>query len=658
MCYNVPMDVSASMSAAIALHRQGNLDEAEKRYASILEQDPSSADALHLLGIVKRQRGKAAEAAALLEKACLLQPENRQFLVDCADCLRENKTFEQALDYYRRALACAPGDIAVHLKMAGLHHAAGDLQAAKKSLLQVLSTRPDHVETLLDFAELSRREGDLRAATASYRQALLVKPDSFEAHYNLGNCLRDADALDEALLCFQTAIRLRPASIPARSDYGEALQTAGRITEAEPHFKKAVELSEGTCARAFSNLLLCMNYNPDYSPRHLYERHLEFGRSFNNSRGVLETDGKKPEVFKKLRIGYVSADFRNHPVSRFIEPVLVNHDAGSFEIYCYADVAKPDTVTGRLKNAIRCWRDIHGWDDRNVENAIREDRIDILVDCAGHTGGNRLPVFVKKPAAIQVSYLGYPMTTGLAAMDYYATDPIADPVEDGSLFTEKLMRIGPCFCCYLPDVNIPGVSPLPAARNGFITFGSLHPLARLNDRVVDLWAQVLKAVPASRLRIARTTLLGAARIKLEKRFARNAVDPLRIEYVHQIPASGHLGLYNDIDISLDTFPWSGHTTACESLWMGVPVVTVSGNRHAGRMVTSILRNAGLEDWVAGSPEDYRAIAMKKAASINELIPLRTHLREMMASSEVCNARKFTRNLEAAYKKIWMDFCSG
>jgi protein O-GlcNAc transferase len=723
-CYNGNMNISENLHNAMALHRKCHLDDAEIVYNAILENDPQCADALHLLGILKRQRGKAAAAIVLLEKACFLYPANRQFIIDCADCLRENKAFDEALAYYQRAAAQESGDVSIYLKMAGLHHEMGDCGAARKDLQRALKMQPDHVEALTDYAELARQDqeyakaltyveralvinpgcasghntagliyealgnvekamhhyrqatrldngfaaahsnlgnvlraaGETASAIVSYRRALLVKPEFYEAYYNLGNCLRDADALEEAMYCFEAALRISPSSIQALSNYGETLQAAGEIAEAEKQYRKAVALLHGSRCEGYSNLLLCMNYNPDYSPRQLYEKHLEFGSVFKGAPVASEKSGKGRAALKKLRIGYVSPDFRNHPVARFIEPVLISHDAGSFEIFCYSDVARPDFITERLKKTVLHWKSIFGFNDKKAENAIREDYIDILVDCAGHTAGNRLGIFAKKPAPLQISYLGYPMTTGLAAMDYYVTDALLDSSEDAALYTEKLLRMEPCFCCYLPNQNAPCLNDLPAAQKGFVTFGSLHPLARLNDQVIDLWSGILKEIPASHLRIIRTTLVGAIRKKMETQFYQHDIDPKRVELVNEIPNGGHLSLYHGIDISLDTFPWSGHTTACESLWMGVPVVTLHGNRHAGRMVSSIMKNMGLDDWVAGSIEGYRAIAVQKASSIDTLKSLRARLRDIMASSEVCNGAKFTRKLEAAYRRIWIDYC--
>jgi predicted O-linked N-acetylglucosamine transferase (SPINDLY family) len=298
-----------------------------------------------------------------------------------------------------------------------------------------------------------------------------------------------------------------------------------------------------------------------------------------------------------------------------------------------------------------------GIPDEDAIEAVKNDRIDILVDCAGHTGGNRLRLFANKPGAIQVSSFGYPATTGLAAMDYYLTDAILDSQEDADHYAEKLLRIAPCFCCFRPPPNAPAVGGLPAAKNGFVTFGSLHTLARLNDRVIELWSGILKSIPDSRLRIIRTTLAGEIRNNLEAKFSGHGVDPGRIDLISEIPATGHLSLYNTIDISLDTFPWSGHTTACESLWMGVPVITLHGDRHAGRMVSSILSAVGLTEWRTYSTVEYLSIAGKKAGSIEALISLRSGLRDSVAASDLCNAEKYARKVEALYKKIWQDYCA-
>jgi predicted O-linked N-acetylglucosamine transferase (SPINDLY family) len=288
---------------------------------------------------------------------------------------------------------------------------------------------------------------------------------------------------------------------------------------------------------------------------------------------------------------------------------------------------------------------------------VSGDGIDILVDLAGHTAQNRLPLFARKAAPVQLSYCGYPNTTGLAEIDYYVTDANLDSEDDASLYTERLLRIPGCFCCYMPSDNTPQVNDLPALRAGHITFGSLHPLMRLSGAVLDLFSAVLKAAPSARLRIVRDTLQGEAKRRLEGEFLKRGIDPLRIDLVHELPRQGHLALYHGIDIALDTFPWSGHTAACESLWMGVPTVTLFGNRHAGRMAATILRNVGLPQWVAASEEDYCAVACRAAADFDKLKTMRRNLRQQMVASIVCDAQEFTRKLEAAYTTAWRNWRS-
>jgi protein O-GlcNAc transferase len=717
------MEISKSLAKALPLHRAGDLDAAEKMYLSVLEQAPDHPDALHLLGLVKRQRGRPAEALPYLEKAFDRCPGNAQFLIDYADCFRENKDFGKALRHYERALDGKPAAATLHFKMAECSHALGDTARAREHLQRTLALEPDHFGATFDLAELYRGGGDFErarglfkkalalkpdfaaghhaagliedalgnparalhhlreavrldhglaaahndlgnlllsqgetaAAIDSYRQALAVKPDFHQAYFNLGNCLRSADRLDDALCCFAAALKADPFSVRGLSNYGEALMAAGRVSEARENFERAVSISKGRCGQAFSNLLLSMNYDPDVSSRRLFEKHVEFGRVFNEA--PLPREWSEPGSGRKVRIGYVSADFCNHPAARFMEPLIVNHDDRLFEVFCYSDAVKPDFVTKRLKNACPNWRDISHSKDGSALEVIRNDRVDILVDCAGHTGGNRLGLFAKKPAALHLSSFGYPATTGLAAMDYYMTDAVLDPGEDADRYTEKLLRIAPCFCCYKPLPDAPVAGHSPAAKNGFVTFGSLHTLARLNDRVIELWSAVLKSIPDSRLRIIRTTLSGKIRNNLESKFSSHGVDPRRIDMTNEIPLNGHLSLYHTIDISLDTFPWSGHTTACESLWMGVPVVTLHGDRHAGRMVSSVLTVLGLTDWIGRSVGQYLSIAIKKAGAIEALISLRSRLRDIMTASDLCNAEKYAGKVEALYKRIWQDYCA-
>jgi predicted O-linked N-acetylglucosamine transferase (SPINDLY family) len=292
-----------------------------------------------------------------------------------------------------------------------------------------------------------------------------------------------------------------------------------------------------------------------------------------------------------------------------------------------------------------------GLTDAAVAQLVRDDRIDILVDLCGHTGC-RLGVFARRPAPVQVTYLGYPNTTGLSAMDYRLTDAVADPPGEPVCHTEELVRLPGGFCCYAPPAGIPEPNPLPAQVAGFLTFGSLHKLAKLNDRVIDLWCALLRPVPSSRLLLFRDNLRGQVRDNLRRRFIERGVDEQRLVFPDGVPGHNFLQVYHAVDIALDVFPWNGHATACESLWMGVPVLTLAGNRHAARMVASVLTQLGITDWIARTPEEYTAKAACWSGRIDELAALRSSLRERMRISPLCDGQRFTRELEAAYRQMW------
>ncbi|MEW6330081.1 MAG: hypothetical protein AB1560_01340 [Pseudomonadota bacterium] len=364
---------------------------------------------------------------------------------------------------------------------------------------------------------------------------------------------------------------------------------------------------------------------------------------------------------RRLKIGYVSSDFRRHSVAWFIEPVLAQHDRERFEVHCYANHFQEDEVTRRIMSHADHWCRIFGTPDEGVADQIRADRIDILVDLNGHTAMNRLLVFARKPAPVQVTWLGYPNTTGLSAMDYRLTDGFADPVgQTGHLHSEKLVRLPECFSCYQPPADAPAVSELPARNKGRVSFGSFNKLNKITPGVMKLWAGILRAVPGSRL-ILKSTGLGEPAMQQTVRdaFMRREVTPDRIELLGHDPSSaGHLGRYADIDIGLDPFPYNGTTTTCEALWMGVPVVTLAGKVHAGRVGVSQMSNLGLTELIARTPEEYIAITTSLARNLEDLARLRSELRDRLLASPLTDAPRFTRNLEQAYHNMWEDWRLG
>jgi predicted O-linked N-acetylglucosamine transferase (SPINDLY family) len=362
---------------------------------------------------------------------------------------------------------------------------------------------------------------------------------------------------------------------------------------------------------------------------------------------------------RKLKIGYVSPDFRSHAVASFIEPVLAHHDQERFEIFAYYNHGQNDMVTQRLRKYCHHWRNIAAMSDEEVAELIREDEIDFLIDLAGHTGHNRLLVFARKPAPIQVTWLGYPDTTGLSTMDYRITDGFADPVDMTEDFhTEQLIRLPECFSVYHVPEEYPEVSRLPALENGYITFGSFNNFSKTTPEVIALWAKILRSVPDSRLMLKYSGLSDSSMKRMVREaFARLDIHPSRVELLGKDPSHvTHLQRYYQLDIALDTFPYCGTTTTCEALWMGVPVITLAGSSHVSRVGSSLMSNLGYTEMIASSQQKYVAIAVGLAPDIDRLSAIREELRDRMADSPLMDSTRFTQHLENAYKEMWRTWC--
>jgi predicted O-linked N-acetylglucosamine transferase (SPINDLY family) len=449
-----------------------------------------------------------------------------------------------------------------------------------------------------------------------------LKPDLAEAHSSLGGALGAQGQIEEAITCFRRALHLKP-------------------DDPEVH----------------SNLLISLYCSPGSDARTLYAEHLQWNRQYAEplaKSSPAHPNGRSPD--RRLRIGYVSPDFRDHVDSYFIVPLLSNHDHGPFEIFCYAQVARPDAVTQRLRGYADVWRDIVGLSDAQVADLVRHDRIDILVNLKLHTANNRLLAFARKPAPVQVAWLGYPGTTGLSTMDYRLTDPYLDPpglFDDA--YSEESLRLPDAFWCYDPLTDRPPVNPLPALGSGAVTFGCLNNFWKVNDGCLELWARVLRAVPGSRLLLMAPQ--GAARDGVLARLDREGVVAARVAFADRRPRPEYLELYHRIDFCLDTLPYNGHTTSLDAFWMGVPTLTMPGRTAVGRAGVCLLRNLGLPELIAADPEDLARIAAEWAADLPRLSQLRATLRDRLEDSPLMDAPRFARNVEAAYRLMWQRWCA-
>lgn len=659
----LPDSVEAVMNLANAILPRGKLDEAAACYEKVIQMQPGLALAWFMLGRTRGRQGMFDMTERCCREAIRLNPSLTEAHLDLGNALIHLGRLEEAADIFQRMVSEKPDLAEAHYCLGSASMARGMPDQAVECYQRAIALRPDYPEAHGALGHAFQVQRKYQEALQAYKKSLELAPEAAATHNNISYVYKILGQLDEAEASLREALRIAPDMAEAHSNLGSVYELQGRVEEAIACFRRTLELKPGF-VQAHSNLLLALNYLPAYEPGQIYEEHLAWARQHERSvpRAVLPSI--TPDAGRRLRIGYVSPDLRNHPVAFFMEPIFRNYDRQGFEVFCYADLAKADAVTERLRGHADHWHDIYGLSDQQVKQQILSDQIDILVDLAGHTGNNRLLLFAMKPAPIQVTYLGYPTTTSLSAMDYRLTDAVTDHPDDAGYYSEKLLYLKDGFCCYAPPVDAPAVSPLPARERGYVTFASFSNLVKINDRVMDLWCQVLRASPASRFLLFRHTLKGSTRDRFLKMFEERGVPGDRVEVLGDVPArymhlpvgKRYIGLYQDIDIVLDTFPWNGHTITCENLWMGVPVVTLAGDRHVGRIGASVMQAIGLMDLVARTPDDYISIASRLAGNLDELEQLRAGLRERMRRSRLCDGRQFTKNLETAYRDIWQKWC--
>lgn len=570
------------------------------------------------------------------------------------------------------------------------HHQAGQLPQAEVLYRQVLQAEPSNADALHLLGLIAYQSGGngaaveligravalngkvpdyhnnlglalhalgrLEEAVASYREALALNPRFAEAYNNLGTTLQQQDHLDEAITNYRHAVELKPDYVHARSNLAGALMTYGLAGEAIEEFREAIAVGS-RYPEAHGNFLMCLNYDPACSPETMRREALHWAALYAPVELAMAPIANVVDPERGLRVGYVSADFRSHPIGYFIEAVLAGHDKSWVEVFCYANQRENDDLTERLRRNADHLRDIAGLSDEAVAALIRRDGIDILIDLSGHTCGNRLLVFARKPAPIQATWIGYFATTGLRAMDYIIGDRFVLPPGEERHYVEKPLRLPDGYLCFTPPALPVDVAPLPALAAGRLTFGSFNNISKINAAVVALWARILHSVPNSRL-LLKTQTLGSPvmRERCLAQFAEHGVAEAQLAFAGFSPRAEGLAAYNEVDIGLDPFPYNGGTTTADALWMGVPVITLKGDRFAGHIAESVLTSAGLPDWVAASPEEYVEMAIQWASDLPRLAALRAGLRQQTVASPLCDGARFTRKLELAYRDIWRTWC--
>ena len=641
----------------------GNILKAQRKYADAAESYERAitlkhdfTEPLNNLGACLLSLSQFDKAEKYFQQAITANPINASAVHNMAIIAEKTQQFDKAIRYYRRIAELRPGVAELYISLANLLHATKNLEEASGFYKKALELKPDAPDMLFRLGEVSLKQEKYDDAMSYYVRLSQIRPDGY-SYGNIATVFQNSGNFKEAIVYYNKALELQPDAFEFLNNLSFIYKGLGQLDESIRYLKLALAAAPDN-PTLYSNLLVTMIYAPSASPEEVADIAKEFGKRFADPllRKTPHGNDKNPD--RKLRIGYVSPDFRNHSVSYFIEPLLKLHDRKHFEVYAYAYLKQEDEVTARIKKEFDHWRDIYLLNADNTAALIEKDQIDILIDLAGHTGHNSLLAFARKPAPVQLTWMGHPTTTGMKAMDYRVTDVFAEP--EGMtehLNVETLWRLPEIFSCYQPRENGPGVIDHPPFEdNGFVTFGCFNNFTKVTDEVLNVWSKVLGQVPNSCLLLEIAAINEPAfRADVEERLRRAGIPLERVILEPRQPSNQYV-LYNKIDIALDPFPCNGGTTSFDTLWMGAPFVALEGKHFVSRMGVTILTNAGLSELIAKNTGEYVKIAADLANDRDRLKNLRHGLREKAAASPLMDQQRFVGNMESAYRDMWRKWC--
>ncbi|MBI4204996.1 MAG: tetratricopeptide repeat protein [Betaproteobacteria bacterium] len=653
-----PANAYASYNLGRLLYARGALARAEERLHSALEHKPGFPEALVVLSSVYDAQGNPAAAAEALEVALSERPDWVGALFNYGTVLKRLERLPEAEAALRRVIAVDPGNADASYELANVLYARGALQEAESLLRLVLERKPGFQEGYRALFYVHDSQGNLNAAAAVLEAALKQWPDWDDALRHYGATLRKLERLTEAEGALRRAIAAAPGVSSTHQALGTVLLDQFRIVEALEAFRVARELDPDSFELESSELF-ALNFSDAITDDALFSRHRAFGVRLENAKAPrFEPFRNVTDAGRRLRIGYVSGDFNQHPVTFFLMPLLERHDRSVFEIFCYSVGTQADDFTRKVQAHADIWREAAAMSYARLADTVNRDGIDILVDLSGHSGESRLAVFAQHPAPVQVAWLGYPSTSGLARIQYRLCDRYTDPPgATDHLYTETLLRLPHSQWCYRPLTAVDVSEVPPFKRNGYITFGSFNHVKKLSPSVRSLWAEILKRLPDSRLVVAGVAE-NEAKDSLLRDFEGAGVSANRVIFLPHVASDEYFRRFNAVDIALDSTPYSGCTTTFDTLWMAVPVITVPGTMPASRVTAGILSALGLTEWIALTPEDYVRLAIGFARDGALLTKLRETLRQRMRTSPIMDEVRFARDIEEAYRRMWRTWCSG
>jgi len=648
-----PDCADAEFALGVVLQHGGQLSQAAEAYRRALALRPGDAAVLGNLGAVLRELGQIGQAVEVLRIALVIEPLAAAHAINLAIALCQRREFGAAESLLRETLARDPNQPEAEFNLANALRGLGRPHEAISHYQNAVALRPDHADALINLGNAHKELGDFSAAMAAFETALRARPDHVAALNNAGCLLRTFGRIDAAEDMLRRGLAIDPRQAALHDNLGNVLKDAGEIDEAIECFRRALDIDPSNAA-THSNLAYALSFRSPEAQPILDECARWNARFAERLRPRASPRPQHAPAQRRLRIGYVSADFRDHCQSLFTLPLFRHHDRAAVEIFCYSSVVRPDDCTRRIASCADVWRDARTLDDAALCEVIRKDGIDILVDLTMHMAGGRPLLFARKPAPVQIAWLAYPGTTGMGAIDYRLSDPRLDPQEFDHHYSERTLRLPDSFWCYDPLTDRPEVNPLPALERGYLTLGCLNNPCKLTDDTVRLWGGVMHALPDARLLLMAPA--GRHRRRLLLRLEAQQIAAQRVSFVEFRPRAQYLHAYHGIDFGLDTIPYNGHTTSLDSLWMGVPVVTRVGRTCAGRGGLSQLYQLNLLELAADSDAAFIGNAVTLAGDVPRLAALRSQLRSRLERSALMDAARFAANIEDAYRRAWSVYC--
>ncbi|WP_460430733.1 tetratricopeptide repeat protein [Aquaspirillum soli] len=652
--YLAPQDPEIQTNLGNLVMKTGDLAEAESHYKKAIRIKPSLFQAHNSLGLLLSYRSDFEMAEKHFKKALQIKPNYISAMINLGECLRLQKKYHEAEDITQKAINLEPNVAESYHNLGHILQAQGRNEEAELFYKKSLSISPNLIESHCNMAAIFNAKGNYQLGFHHAKEAISLNPEYIDAYNNLGIALKGLNNLDEAQSIFEHILEKNPGSDVTLNNIGNVYHQKGEIKKAIQYFQRAVH-SKIYNTEAYSNLLLCYNFVDRGETLH---HAIEYGEWLKRHTKNSYSNKHQNHNHEKLKVGFVSADFREHSVSKFLGFMSEIKQNNEFELFAYYNHSIEDDTTHQLRKYFDSWNNIFAKSDEEAAELIYQQEIDILIDLSGHTAGNRLPVFSYKPAPLQITWLGYFATTGIEEIDYILVDQTGVPEEYQFQFAEQVQYLPHTRLCFNTLNEAPKVSNLPALEKNQFTFGCFQHLSKTNDEVFSLWRDILNQVPHSSLRwqamqFADETVKESTLQKLEAQ----GISRTRI---HLLPATSYqdyLQAHAEVDVLLDTFPYTGGTTTCEALWMGVPTITLAGETLLSRQGASLLTAAGLESYVTNTKEEYVALACSVASRLEALSLLRQNLREQVTHSALFNQTQFAKDFSQTITTLWQQHFS-